>query len=69
MAELGDHQLDHNGIVQKAEARYMIGNEIFGFAKVGKGIQNPGGIPFGQAPAQGLPSQLRQAEASTGSFA
>ncbi len=43
MLQFPDDEFDHDGVVEKAESRDVIRNQIFRLRKVGEGVENPRG--------------------------
>ena len=50
MLQLAHDQLNHDGVVEVTDARYLIWNQVFRFGEIGKGIQNPGSVFLWKAP-------------------
>ena len=50
MPELPDHQLDHNGIIEKTQPRDMVGNQVFRLGEISECIQYPASLRLRQPP-------------------
>ena len=64
MAELTHHQLDHDGIVEEAQSRDVIGNQVLGLAEIRERVQDAATLHRGQIPLRVLQHLQEQLQAT-----
>ena len=57
MFQFPHHEFDHNGVVEKSDARNVIRDQVLRLGEIGQGVEYAGRFTTWQAPFVGVPTE------------